>query len=75
MVFVAEPVAAPAFTASAKVVSPVLVMVNLPAVGPASLAFGMLATMLTVESVVAEKFAPEKLGATVMLLLNNSEKL
>ena len=55
--------------------SPARVIVNFPATGPSSLAVGTVAAMVSVESVVAEKFAPEKFGATVMLLLNSSEKL
>ena len=75
MPFVAEPLAVFTFTASASEVSPARVIVNLPATGPASLAFGTVAAMLTIEFEVAEKFAPEKFGATVMLLLKSSLKL
>ena len=63
------------FTASASDTSPVRVIVNFPGVGPASLAFGTLATIPTVDATLAAKFAPLKFGPTVMLLLNCSEKL
>ena len=74
-IFVAEPLAVFTLTGSASEVSPLRVMVNFPVTGPASLAFGTSAVIVSVESVVAAKFAPLKFGPTVMLLLNCSLKL
>jgi hypothetical protein len=47
-------------------------IVNRPGVtGASSLAFGLVAAIVTTDAAVASKFAPLKLGPTVMLLLKS----